>query len=124
MFITPISGMHNWNRYIRSWQNPYMSSQPYRVRAIMVGKAEWKPQVDIWKCVIYPNFFVLLTTRELLNNIKSLYYSLLSIFNLIICFPLLCSLYFVFLLLFFFLLSLLHFLFFPYLFYFKCLYYT
>lgn len=84
MFIIPISGMHNWNRYIRSWQNPYMSSQPYRVRAIMVGKAEWKPQVDIWKCVIYPNFFVLLTTREVLNHIKPLhthyYQFLISLF--------------------------------------------
>lgn len=35
----------------------------------MVGKAEWKPQVDLLKCVIYPNVYFLIA-REYLNHIS------------------------------------------------------
>lgn len=35
--------MHNWNRYVSSWQNPYIGSLICEVKAIMVEKAKWKP---------------------------------------------------------------------------------
>ena len=37
------SGMHNWNRHTKQLENPHVGSLICGMRAIMVGKAKWKP---------------------------------------------------------------------------------
>ena len=39
----PSSRMDHWSRHNSSWQNPHIGSLTCGVRAIMMGKAKWKP---------------------------------------------------------------------------------